>query len=246
MTLLRLILLGIGVVYVLPAIAAALLWHMGEHPRSWRDADWSSAAILPSPPTADGAQIMVLAARTGGLKGAVSEHSWIVIKRPGANRYERFDKVGWGRPIRRDAYAADARWYSNVPRVVARMDGAAAVAAIPAVLAAVESYPFAEQGGYRLFPGPNSNSFVAHVLREVPQIGAVLPPAAVGRDYPTGGRIITVDADGRDLHVSLLGYAGFSLGMRSGVEAHFMGLVAGFDPLRLALKIPAFGTVSLR
>lgn len=246
MSFLRVLLAGFALVYLLPAALAVLLWWMGEHPSSWREADWGSAALLPAPPLAEDAAIYVLAARTGGLKGAVSEHTWLVIQRPGRDGYERFDKVGWGRPIRRDAYAADARWYSNEPRIVAKIEGEAAAGAIPSVLAAVESYPFAENGGYRIFPGPNSNSFVAHVLREVPAIGAVLPPAAVGRDYPTGGRLVRLDADGRDLHVSLFGYAGFSLGMKSGIEAHVLGLVAGFDPVRLGVKVPAFGLFSLR
>ena len=56
-----------------------------------------------------------MAARTGGLKGAFSVHTWIVIKKAGAKAYERYDKVGWGMPIRRNAYPADGRWYSNVP-----------------------------------------------------------------------------------------------------------------------------------
>ena len=36
---------------------------------------------------------------------------------------------------------------------------------------------------YRIWPGPNSNSFVAHVLREVPELGTTLPPNATGRDF---------------------------------------------------------------
>ena len=46
---LKLLLLLIAGVYVLPAALSALLWWTGEHPGSWRQADWSSAQILPVP-----------------------------------------------------------------------------------------------------------------------------------------------------------------------------------------------------
>ncbi|RIY02178.1 DUF3750 domain-containing protein [Aureimonas flava] len=245
MILLRTLLLGILLVFLLPAGLSVLFWELGEHPGSWREADWSSAAIVPAATAEDTAAVYVLAARTGGLKGALSEHSWIVLKPRGAARYERFDKVGWGSPIRRNGYAADGRWYSNTPRVVARLEGEAAERAIPKVRAAIESYPFATRGGYRIFPGPNSNSFVAHVLRAVPDLGAVLPPAAVGRDFPVDGRLVTLDAEARELRASLFGYAGLAIGARSGLELQFLGLVAGIDPFRGLLKVPGFGSLSV-
>ena len=60
----------------------------------------------------------MLAARTGGLKGAVSVHSWILLKPAGAGEYERWDKVGWGMPVRRNSRAADGRYsvFSNCGR----------------------------------------------------------------------------------------------------------------------------------
>ncbi|MFN3549889.1 MAG: DUF3750 domain-containing protein, partial [Mesorhizobium sp.] len=159
--------------------------------------------------------------------------------------YERYDKVGWGSPIRRDGWAADGRWYSNAPEIVAMADGARARDLLAAMDAAIASYPWSHNGGYRIWPGPNSNSFVAHVLREVPALGATLPPNATGRDYAPGVASIDLAPDGRDLHVTLAGLAGFALGARSGVELHFLGLVAGLDVARPALKIPAYGRVPL-
>ena len=54
---------------------------------------------------------------------------------------------------------------------------------IPAVEQAVKDYRYANAGDYRLWPGPNSNSFVAAVLRAVPQMKATMPPNAIGRDF---------------------------------------------------------------
>jgi hypothetical protein len=175
------------------------------------------------------------------MKGAVASHAWIVTKDEGASTYNRYEKVGWGKPIRRNAYPADGRWYSNEPRIVVAVRGEEAKRLIPKIEKAIEAYPYSSPGAYRLWPGPNSNTFVAHVLRSVSELDAVLPPDAVGRDYLPEGKLFHVDADGRDLHATLYGLAGVSAGWRSGLELHFMGLVAGFDVARPGVKIPALG-----
>ncbi len=245
MRLLRILLATLLFVFVLPASASVAVWIMQDRPSGWRNADWNASGLLPPAASENQAVIHVLAARTGGLKGALSVHSWLVIKPEGASGYDRYDKVGWGAPVRKNAYPADGRWYSNNPFVVATLRGAEAKKLIPLVERAIAEYPFARNGDYRIWPGPNSNSFVAHVLRQVPQLGATLPPNAVARDFLPGNAIFSADSDLADFHVNLFGLAGFAVGMRSGVELHFLGLVAGLDILRPALKIPGFGRVGL-
>ena len=242
---LKLLTMLVAILFVAPAVATAGWWSLVDRPGSWRSADWSSSGMLPAAPGRDAAAVYVFAARTGGLKGAFSVHSWIVLKRPGSTRYERYDKVGWGSPIRRDGWAPDGRWYSNAPELVAMADGERALGVLAEMDAAIASYPWSHNGDYRIWPGPNSNSFVAHVLRQVPALGATLPPNATGRDYAPGVASVDLAPDGRDLHVTFNGLAGFAVGVRSGVELHFMGLVAGLDIARPALKIPAFGRVPL-
>jgi hypothetical protein len=245
MRLVKMLLLFVALVYLAPVALAALLWWGGSHPGSWRDADWTSAGLLPAATGSREAAVYVLSARTGGMKGALSEHSWIVVKNKGTAPYERWDKVGWGSPIRRNAYPADGRWYSNEPRIVLARTGAAAEALIPALRTAIADYPFAKAGGYHIFPGPNSNTFVAHVLRHVPGLSTSLSPLAVGRDFPSDGRLAAFDPDRGDLRLSLYGYAGLTVGRSAGLELNLLGLVAGIDPGRLGVKIPAFGTFAL-
>ncbi|MQW87237.1 DUF3750 domain-containing protein [Sinorhizobium saheli] len=241
----RRLFLAFAMVYLLPALTSAGFWYFKERPQSWREADWSSAGVLPKASLTQGAAIYVLSATTGGMKGAVASHAWIVTKEEGAPAYSRYEKVGWGRPIRKNAYEADGRWYSNEPRIVVALRGEVAKRLIPKVERAIATYPYSSPGAYRLWPGPNSNTFVAHVLRSVPELDAVLPPDAVGRDYLPEGRFFAIDADGRDLHATLYGLAGISAGWRSGLEVHFMGLVAGFDIARPGVKIPAIGRVGI-
>ena len=239
------LLLVLLAVFLFPAALSAGWWLALERPGSWREADWSSAGILPTAASEREAVIHVMAARTGGLKGALSTHSWIVAKRAGASAYDRYDKVGWGNPVRRNAYAADARWYSNTPFFVKTVRGERAARLIPKVEAAIAAYPHSARGGYRIWPGPNSNSFVAHVLRQVPELDATLPSTAVGRDYLADGsrwgRFWHVDADGLDAKLSFGGLAGISAGMRSGLEVNLLGLVAGVDVRHPAIKLPGFG-----
>ncbi|WP_152046202.1 DUF3750 domain-containing protein [Aureimonas psammosilenae] len=245
MRILKIVFLLFALIYLVPTALAVLFWWAGSHPGSWRDADWTSAKLLPAPAQSRDAAVYVFAARTGGLKGAISEHSWVVVKEKGAPAYERWDKVGWGSPIRRNAYAADARWYSNPPQLVLERHGEAAEALIPSVREAIRAYPYSTAGSYHIFPGPNSNTFVEHVLRHVPGLRTNLPPAAIGRDYPSDGRFAVIDRDRGDLRLSILGYAGLSVGRTAGLELNILGLVAGIDPWHLGIKIPAFGSYSL-
>ncbi|HXV31985.1 MAG TPA: DUF3750 domain-containing protein, partial [Sinorhizobium sp.] len=64
-------------------------------------------------------------------------------------------------------------------------------------------------------------------------------------DYLPEGKLFQVDTDGRDLHATLYGLAGIAAGWRSGLEVHFMGLVAGIDLARPGIKIPAIGRLGI-
>lgn len=228
-------------VYLLPALASAGLWAMKEHPTGYRNARWSSAGLLPEALADRPAAIYVYSAMTGGVKGSIASHAWIVLKPENASSYERYDKVGWGTPIRRNAYAPDAYWYSNMPRKVLELHGEEAERLIPEIKAAIADYPYAKAGGYRIYPGPNSNTFIAHVLRSVPELGVVLPPDAVGRDYLPNGKIVHIADDWKDASLSLGGLFGVSMGARSGIEVNFLGLVAGFDLKNPGIKVPGLG-----
>lgn len=229
-------------VYLLPGLAAAAIWASKDHPANWREAKWTSSQTLPDPSMNSSARVTIFAATTGGLKGAFAVHSWIVLKKTGAARYDRYDVVGWGMPVRKNGYEPDGYWYSNEPMKVWEITGAQAEALIPRIEAAIEAYPHNIRGAYRLWPGPNSNTFVASILRQVPEIDAVLPSNAIGRDYLAGGRFFHYDPSG-DVHVTLYGLFGVSAGVKSGFEMHVMGLVAGFDFRDPGVKVPAFGRI---
>jgi len=231
------------VCFIAPALASMAVYALGDHPNSWRTADWSSSGLLPTAGAGDEAAIYVMAARTGGLKGALSVHSWIVFKEKSANEYTRYDKVGWGTPVRRNSNPADGRWYSNEPAIIGAVYGEEAEKLIPDLRNAIESYQFSYRGGYRIWPGPNSNTFVATVLRSVPALNIQLPPVAVGKDYLPLSSPLAVSPDWRNADFSLGGLAGLGLGLDTGIEFRFAGLVFGADILHPALKLPGFGRI---
>jgi hypothetical protein len=235
-------LLSLLLLFVAPLLAHAAWWLTREHPASWSVADWRSAGLLPPPSAKPEAMVRVYAARAGRWKGVFAHHLWLVLKERDGARYERFDKVGWGRPVRRDGWAADARWYGNEPELVAAVEGAAAEALIPRLRAAIDGYPYDRPGGYRVWPGPNSNSFVAHVLAAAPELRAALPPTAIGKDW-RGDGVLGLTPDGRGVRVSLGGLLGATLGWTDGVEVNLLGLVVGLDLRRPAVKLPGFGRI---
>ena len=232
----------VAVLFVLPTLVSLAWWATLDRPARWSEADWGPSGVLPAAASVPGDAVRVLSARTGGWKGAVAVHSWIVWKRAGERRWTRHDVVGWGSPVRRDGYPPDGRWYSNEPWIVGGATGPAAAAAIPRLERAVLDYPWAANGSYRIWPGPNSNTFVEHLLRAVPELGLTLPPNAAGRSWT--GRLASRDAGG-DVHLSAWGLAGLSAGPRTGIELHFLGQTFGLDLRRPALKLPALGRVEL-
>jgi hypothetical protein len=236
------IVLTILALFLLPVAARAALYAYEGGPRSWRDADWSSNGSLPAASAHPEARILVFTGRTGGWKGVVAVHSWIVFKGENARAWTRYDVVGWGNPVRRNGWDPDGRWYGNQPTVLADVSGAQATALIPRVEQAVKSYQYANAGDYRIWPGPNSNTFVATMLRAMPELGVTMPPNAIGRDFrpaPYAG----LSDSGTGIEASLWGLLGVKLGWVEGIEVNVLGLVAGLDLRRPALKLPGFGRI---
>jgi Protein of unknown function (DUF3750) len=234
--------LALLIIFLLPVAARAALYAYEGGPRTWRNADWSSIGSLPPATEHPEARVLILSGQTGGWKGVIAVHSWIVIKPAHALMWQRYDVVGWGNPVRVNGWAPDGRWFGNRPAVIADIKGAAAEALIPKIETAIKDYRYNHTGDYRLWPGPNSNTFVASVLRAVPEISVALPPNAIGRDFrarPYAG----ISDSGTGVEASLWGAVGVKLGWVEGIEFNMLGLVAGLDLRNPGLKLPGFGRV---
>ncbi len=225
-----------------PIAASTAKYLAGDRRENWQMADRSSAGLLPRPADHADALIRVFAARTVRWRGIFAVHSWIVVKERGASRYSRYDYTAWGEPIRIDGFAPDGRWFGAEPSTVVSVDGDKAEPLIPKIRAAVEGYQFRSYGDYRPWPGPNSNTFIQAILDAVPELHAVLPPTAIGKDYPYRGWFgLTASRSG--VFVSLGGYLGLTIGWVEGIELNFFGGVLGLDIRRPALKLPGIGRI---
>ncbi len=236
--------LAIFALFLAPILARAALYAAGGGPRSWRDADWSSTGALPHAAIFEPARLVVFTGTTGGWKGVFSVHSWIVYKPAGAKEWTRYDVVGWGNPVRTNGWPADGRWFGNMPVAIADVSGAQAEKLIPKVEAAVRAYSYSRAGDYRIWPGPNSNSFTAAVLRAVPELRVALPPNAVGRDFRDGFYAgLTDSRTGYELNFG--GIADIKVGWIEGIEVNLLGLVAGIDLRYPGVKLPGFGRIGI-
>ncbi|HEY6381245.1 MAG TPA: DUF3750 domain-containing protein [Pseudolabrys sp.] len=238
------VMLIILVVFLAPILARALIYAVGNNPRSWRDADWSSTGILPAASDFQPARIVVFTSTAGAWKGVFSVHSWIAVKRANETRWSRYDVVGWGNPVRVNNWPVDGRWYGNAPVILADIAGPEAEMLIPRIEATVKAYDYAHAGDYRIWPGPNSNSFIAAVLRATPELGVMLPPNAIGRDFRGSFYAGRTDS-GTGVELNLRGYAGVKVGWVEGVEVNLLGLVAGFDLRHPGIKLPGFGRIGI-
>lgn len=228
-------------VFVLPIAARTAVFASTNHPRSWREANWSSTGMLVPAASDPDPRILVFAARTGSWRGIFAVHTWIVLKPANAPRYTRYEVTGFGQPIHINAHAPDGRWFSSVPRVVADIRGPLAAEAIPKLKAAIAHYPYANVGDYRIWPGPNSNTFVANVLRAAPELRVEMPPDAIGKDFRIDGLPVGLTPSHTGVEFSLYGLLGLKVGWVEGIEINLLTLVAGVDLRRPALKLPGFG-----
>lgn len=95
--------------------------------------------------------------------------------------------------------------------VVFDLKGTTAQALIPRIEAAIKEYRCANAGDYRMWPVPNSNTFVAKVLRSLPEMRAGLPSHAVGRDFRPMPYVGLTDS-GTGIEFSLWGLLGIKIG----------------------------------
>ena len=218
----------------------------GPESRSWRTAPRHSAGIAPDPVRqADVAIVQVYSAATYGWRGLFAHHPWIIFKRSGETAFTRYDVIGWrGSDVVQRNYALpDGLWYGAQPRLLVEHRGGGVDAMIDGIEAAIKHYPYPDT--YRSYPGPNSNTFLAHIGREVPELRLDLPANAIGKDYRPLSHPAGLSSSGSGVQLSLLGLLGASIGLQEGVEINVLGLNFGLDLNSMGLRLPFIGRIGL-
>ncbi len=209
---------------------------------TWATAPRHSAGIAPDPlQWIDSAIVQVYAAGTYGWRGYFAVHPWIIYKRRGEASYTRYDVVGWRAPdvVQLNYAVPDGLWYGATPKLLVDHRGTDLEPMVDAVEAAILSYPYADQ--YRSYPGPNSNTFLAHIGREVKALQLDLPANAIGKDFRPISDPLGVSSTGSGLQFSVLGLFGLSVGIQEGFEINLLGLGFGLDLNPPALRLPFVG-----
>jgi hypothetical protein len=211
--------------------------------RDWRTATREPAGLAPDPATTPEAVVQVYSARAVSWRGWFGVHTWIAVKPVDAKEFTVHEVMGWrlkrtGSVVVARNRPADGYWYGNKPELLSDVRGPGVDEIIQRIDAAVKEYPY--PGSYHIWPGPNSNTFTAFVLRQVPELRVDLPPTAIGKDY-LGWRSINKTPSGTGGQASLFGVVGVAAGIEEGVELNLLGLTFGVDPKSLSIKLPIVG-----
>jgi hypothetical protein len=233
--------------FVVPVLVSVCL----PDPRGgvpWYEARRDPTGLAPDPAQTQEAVIQVFAAPAVSWRGVFAVHSWIAVKPSGAERFTRYEVVGFGvangaPAVRIDRMGPDNYWFGARPRIVFDRRGAGVDAMIDKIRAAVARYPYPHD--YRAWPGPNSNTFTAYIARQVPELGLDLPSNAVGKDFLPYGAFFASAPSGSGFQISLYGLAGILIAADEGLELNLLGLNIGLDVAAPALKLPAIGRLGL-
>jgi hypothetical protein len=212
----------------------------------WRMATHRPTGLAPDPAMHREAIVQVYASRTFGWRGAFAVHTWVAAKPANADRYTRYEVIGWsargggsGLSIS-DTRAPDAEWYGAVPQLIGDVRGTDAEAVIARLPQAAADYSYMT---YSAWPGPNSNTFIAHLGRAIPEFRLALPVLAIGKDYLPPGQFISLAPSGTGYQLSFGGIVGIMVAREEGIEVNLFGLATGIDFQRPAIKLPGIGRI---
>jgi hypothetical protein len=170
---------------------------------------------------------------------------WMAIKPDSAEKYTVYQVVGWNYFFGLPALSArpdipDRQWFGQKPQLVKDIRGMEAEKLIPKIEQVIHDYPYAKD--YTLWPGPNSNTFIAYIGRQVPELRLVMPPNAIGKDYlGISDKFFACAPSGTGYQFSFYGLLGFMLAKQEGLEINILGLVTGFSPAQHAFILSGIG-----
>lgn len=221
----------------------ALVLSAGVRGQDWRTASHEPVGLAPDPLVTPEPVLQVYAARTWGWRGTFGVHTWVAVKPANAKTYTVYEVIGWrarygGSALAISERAPDARWFGNAPELLADKRGEGVDDLIARVERAVQEYPYANE--YSIWPGPNSNTFVAWIARAVPELRVDLPSTAIGKDY-LGDRLVATAPSGSGFQLSLSGLLAVTASGVEGIELNILGLTFGIDPFDPAIKLPLVG-----
>ncbi len=212
--------------------------------KSWREASRKSVGIAPKAKELKEDIVLIYYARAFNWRGYFGIHPWVAFKRKKDIQYTVAQATSWN--IRRQGIAInyqkdlpDRLWYDSYPTQLFEARGDKATTIIKKLEKLIKEYPFKDH--YRVYPGPNSNTFVSYLIRNIDEIDCELPATAIGKDYFGPTTFVSNTPSNTGFTLSAYGVLGLTLGLHEGVEVNLFGLHFGVDLIAPALKLPLIG-----
>ena len=213
----------------------------------WEKANRESAGLAPNPNNTPEALVQVYGARAFNWRGLFAVHTWIAVKPAHAQTYTVYQVLGW-RHLQKAPVVVinddipDRYWFGSPPEIYNDIRGAEAEEIIHKIKSASDHYPYANI--YILWPGPNSNTYVAFLGREIPELKINLPITAIGMNYLPNNRWLVKAPSGTGFEFSIRGYAGITFANVEGFRINLFGFVFGISWHKgLALLWPGIGRI---
>ena len=239
----------IGIVFglFLAPVGCMVLSHYSGHDAAFKEFGRRGSTHQAPDANTDEAIIQVYAARASRWRGAFGVHTWIATKRTDERSYTRLEVIGYrvyrgGDAVRVRNGIPDSMWFGSKPTLLREIRGDESVdAMIDKLIFAASDYPY--NNFYRVWPGPNSNTFIAYLARQVPELRLELPSTAIGKDYLPNGSLVGYTPSNTGVQFSAGGYLGILAGFEEGLELNLAGLTAGVDFYPPAIKLPGVGRI---
>ena len=143
-------------------------------------------AFAPDPADFRDAVVQVYAADVWGIRGRFAVHTWIATKARDAETYTIYHVLGWRKLRGKSVVSIDEgvpnqKWFGSEPILLLDKRGEQARGLIEEIDEAARLYPFGDS--YTMWPGPNSNSFIAWIGLKVPELSLKLPAKALGKRW---------------------------------------------------------------
>lgn len=212
--------------------------------KSWREASRESAGIAPKASELKEDIVQIYYARAYSWRGYFGIHPWIAWKEKEEKQYTVAQVTSWnvrkmGTAISVAKDLPDRQWFGSMPKILIEVRGKEARKIIKQVKVLIKNYPFKDK--YRVWPGPNSNTFISFLIRNIEKLNIELPPHAVGKDYFGATTFASKTASETGFTLSAFGILGLTIGIAEGIEVNLFGIHLGIDFWTPALKLPIIG-----
>jgi hypothetical protein len=177
-----------------------------------------------------------------------AHHTWLDVKRGSEEEWWRAEVAASDSgvvfaPIN-PSLARDDTWYNRrALRLLATIEGEPARRIADALPELCRKLDERYADGYLRWPGPNSNTFVADLARELPDLAFTFDANAIGKDWP-GWFDAGVTSSKSGLHLDTP-VAGAALGLREGIELHVLGLTLAVRLWPPGLALPFLPEIPL-